>query len=126
VDEDCELTIKNLVQKCFNEWQLVTSPSTAGRALKQFHYSFKRLTLTPERRNSPDVIEKRHQYAIEYNRLVPEREKMFILDETGFQIFSRSSYGRSPKGTRATKNVRQLRSRNYSIATGMNHESLFF
>ncbi len=126
VDEDCELTLKKLVEKCFNEWQIVISPSTVDRTLKQFHYSFKRLTLIPERRNSPDVIEKRHQYAVEYNRLMPEREKMFFLDETGVQIFSRSSYGRSPKGTRATKNVRQLRSRNYSIAIAMNHESLFF
>ncbi len=57
---------------------------------------------------------------------MPEREKMFFLDDTGVQIFSRSSYGRSPKGTRPTKNVRQLTSRNYSIATAINDESFFF
>jgi len=124
VDNDCQLTLKQLVAKCFEEWQIVLSPSTVDRALKHFHYSFKRVTLNPERRNNRDVIEKRYQYAVEYNRLMAERE-MYFLDETGIQIFSTASYGRSPKGTRATKNVAPIRSRNYSIATAMNHESLY-
>jgi transposase len=125
VDDDCQLTLQQLVAKCFEEWQIVLSPSTVARGLKHFHYSFKRVTLNPERRNSRDVIEKRYQYALQYNRLMAEREKMYFLDETGIQIFSRNSYGRSPKGTRATKNVASIRSRNYSIATAMNHESLY-
>jgi transposase len=85
VDDDCQLTLQQLVAKCFEEWQIVLSPSTVARGLKHFHYS------------------------------------LF----TGIQIFSRNSYGRSPKGTRATKNVASIRSRNYSIATAMNHESLY-
>jgi len=103
----------------------VLSPSTVDRALKHFHYSFKRVTLNLERQNNRDVIEKRYQYAVEHNRLMAERE-MYFLDETGIQIFSTASYGRSPKGTRATKNVAPIRSRNYSIATAMNHESLYY
>jgi transposase len=61
VDDDCQLTLKQLAAKCFEKWQIVLSPSTVARALKHFHYSFKRVTLNTERRNSRDVIEKRCQ-----------------------------------------------------------------
>jgi transposase len=57
--------------------------------------------------------------------MMVEREKIFFLDETGVQIFSRATYGRSTQGTRAIKRVKAIRSRNYSIATAMNSESLF-
>jgi hypothetical protein len=57
--------------------------------------------------------------------MMVEREKMFFLDETGVQVFSRATYGRSSQGTRAIKRVKAIRSRNYSIATAMNSESLF-
>jgi hypothetical protein len=54
-----------------------------------------------------------------------DRKKIFFSDETGIQIFSRAAYGRSAEGTRAIKRARAIRSRNYSIATAMNSESLF-
>jgi hypothetical protein len=71
------------------------------------------------------VIDKRYDYAIDYNRMMVEREKIFFLDETGIQIFSRATYGRSAEGIRAINRVKTIRSRNYSIATAMNNESLF-
>jgi transposase len=60
-----------------------------------------------------------------FNTINMAEREMYFLDETGIQIFSRASYGRSPKGIRATKNVASIRSRNYSIASAMNHESLY-
>ena len=48
-----------------------------------------------------------------------------FLDETGIQIWSRVTYGRSARETRAVKTVKSIRSLNYSIATAMNLESLF-
>jgi hypothetical protein len=57
--------------------------------------------------------------------MMVEREKMFFLDETGIQIFSRATFGRSAEGIRTIKRVETIRSRKYSIATAMNKESLF-
>ncbi len=111
--------------KCLTEFNISLSQSTVERALKHFHYSFKRVTLVPISRNTPQVIDKRYDYAIDYNRMMVEREKIFFLDETGIQIFSRATYGRSAEGIRAINRVKTIRSRNYSIATAMNNESLF-
>jgi transposase len=92
VDEDCTLTLKQLVAKCLTEINISLSKSTVKRALKHFHYSFKRFSSVPIARNTPQVIEQRYQYAIDYNRMMVEREKMFFLDETGVQIFSRATF----------------------------------
>jgi transposase len=53
-----------------------------------------------------------------------EREKMYFVDEFGVTITSRSNYGRSVKGSKAYKKVKQIRSRNYSIAAVMNQNSI--
>jgi len=74
---------------------------------------------------SSGVIEKWFQYAIQYSQMMIYKEKMFFLDETEIQIWSRVTYGRSAEGTRAVKRVKSIRSRNYSIATAMNMDSLF-
>jgi transposase len=126
VDDDCHLTLEQLKRKCLEEFNISLSVSTVERALKEFHYTIKRVHRIPNRRNDSSVIQKRFDYAINYNRMMVEREKIFFLDETGIQIFSRASYGRSPRGVRATKRVAQLRTRNYSIASVMNQESLYF
>jgi len=125
VDEDCTLTLEQLKRKCLDEFNISLSISTVERALKAFHYTIKRVHRIPNRRNDPSVIQQRFDYAINYNRMMTERKKIF-LDETGIQIFSRASYGRAPKGLRATKRVAQLRTRNHSIASVMNQESLYF
>jgi len=126
IDENCQLTLKQTVQKCYEEWNLKLSPSTVDRALRDFHYTVKQITLIPEKRNTIEVISKRYDYAIEYNQMMAEKEKMYFIDETGIQIWTRANYGRSAKGTPATKIVKRIRSTNYSIASAMNNESLYF
>lgn len=126
VDEDCSLTLLQLKNKCFEEMNITVSISTIERALKSFHYTIKRVHRIPLSRNSPAVIESRFEYALQYNRMFPNRKKIFFLDETGIQIWSRATYGRAPKGIRSTKRVKAIRSQNYSIASAMNIESLYF
>lgn len=58
VDLDCTVTLKQLKEKCNTQWpDLEISLSTINRALKEFHYSVKRITYIPERRNSPEIIQ---------------------------------------------------------------------
>lgn len=126
IDEDCSLSLRQLKERCLTQWPLhQISLSTINRALKTFHYSFKRISFVPERRNTPQIIQTRFEYAIRYNRIMFEREKIFFIDEYGIQVNSRTSYGRSVKNTRATKIKAQLRGRNYSVAAAMNVNSLY-
>jgi transposase len=126
VDDECQIQLKNLKQKCLDEWGIVVSLSTVSRALKEFHYTVKRVSLIPEKRNTPEVIDKRYDYAVQFNGILPYHEKIFFLDEMGIQIWMRSSRGSSIKGTRANKKVKLVKGKNYSIAVCMNRESLYF
>lgn len=126
MDDDCTLTLKQLKAKLLEQNpQLEVSLSTIDRATKAFHYSVKRVSFVPERRNTPDTIQSRFEYAVQYNRIMVQREKLFFIDEFGIQVNSRRAYGRSPKNTRANKVKAQLRGRNYSIAAAMCINSLY-
>lgn len=126
IDEDCTLTLSSIKQKCLNQWPgIQISISTVNRALKEFHYSMKRVTCVPERRNTPEVIQSRFNFAIQYNRIMHEREKIFFIDEFGVQVFSRVSSGRSVRNTPAHVTKAQVRGRNHSIAAAMNCNSLY-
>lgn len=125
---DCTLTLKQLQTKILTNFPEITkiSLTTIDRALKEFHFSFKRITFVPEARNTPETIQKRFDYAIQYNKMMINKDRMFFIDETGIQIFSRATYGRSMVGTKAHKLKKIIRSKNYSIASAMNENSLFF
>ena len=128
VDQNCTLTLKQLVAKALQEWLELLSISimTIDRALKSFHYTVKRVSVVPETRNSVDVIERRYQYAVEYTQLKFDRKVLVFIDEMGVQIWSRASVGRAVRGQRANKTVKRIGSKNYSICAAMTSDSLFF
>lgn len=111
IDDDCSITLRQLREKCLNEWPLLQqiSLSTIDRALKSFHYSFKRTSFVPERRNIPEIIQARFDYAVHYNRIMLEREKIYFIDEYGIQVNSRVSYGRSIIKYSSIKNKRRTK-----------------
>jgi hypothetical protein len=55
-----------------------------------------------------------------------EGKLLIFIDEYGIQIFSRKSIGWAPKGVTPPKEVKQIRTRNYSVCAAMGSESLFF
>ncbi|XP_015782284.1 uncharacterized protein LOC107360179 [Tetranychus urticae] len=126
LDENISLTLKDLVNKIRVELNKNVSQATVDRAIKGFHYSVKRVSLVPERRNDATTIEKRYDYARQFISIQHQREKIFFIDEFGIQIHSRTNYGRSLIGSRANRKVRSIRSRNYSVCAAMCAESLFF
>ena len=93
---------------------------------KQFSYSSKSISLIPEARITIEAFQKRYQYAIDYNQLMPERDKLIFINEMGLKVWSRRSGDRAPKGVRADKYVKQFWSRNYSICVAMRCDSLYF
>ena len=122
IDDNCTLRLKDLKTKLLYKYPEMVSISlnTIDRVFRHFHYSFKRVTLVPERRNSPDVIERRFLYAIEYNQMMQNKDKLVFIDEYGVQINSRS-----PVGAKAHKTVAAIKGRNYSVCAAMRENSLF-
>jgi transposase len=63
ISENFSETLNSIKQKIFDNYGLIFSISTIFRALKQFNYTLKRVSLVPETRNSNEQIEKRFIYA---------------------------------------------------------------
>lgn len=122
IDEDCSISLKKLGEKILESHGIQVSAATIAREIKKFNYSFKRVKLLPERRNNPNTLGIRKEYALSFNRIsqrLPQAAVVFI-DEVGFNISMRTSMGRSLVGTAATKVVPQIRTRNVSIVCAMN------
>ncbi|KAI4459421.1 zinc finger protein [Holotrichia oblita] len=84
IDEDCFITLRQLKEQCLNEWPVLQqiSLSTIDRALKSFHYSLKRTSFVPERRNIPEIIQTPFDYAMHY------REKPYVCNICGKKCVS--------------------------------------
>lgn len=126
IDADCTQTLPRLAERVFEAFAIRVCTKTVSRIFKEFHYSVKRISLIPERRNYEDSIAKRFEHAIFMLEHIEQREKIIYIDETGFNFTMRLRHGRSPIGTRANLQVPQIRSKNYSCAAAMTANGLFF
>jgi transposase len=116
VDNDCTITLFHLINYCVDQWNILPSRNTVSRALKEFHFTIKRVSLIPERRLNEENVVKRYEYArIMFPLFNSEPEKIFFLDEVGFKVSMRRSYGWSESGTRSNVVVPALNSRNISV-----------
>ncbi|KII68018.1 hypothetical protein RF11_02020 [Thelohanellus kitauei] len=119
LEEDCSRTIQIICDLFFERYNIRIGRSTATRCFKDFHYTLKLVRPFPERRNDPQNILARKEYAINFLRIAPDRQKVFFIDETGFQVNMICRYGRELTGV-----VPALRSRNYSVACTMSCEGM--
>ncbi|KAF7687129.1 hypothetical protein CDIK_3032, partial [Cucumispora dikerogammari] len=62
VDEECTRTLKELGEWLKNSFNIDVSKSTIDCALSKFHYTLKRVTVVPERRNCLTTIQTRSAY----------------------------------------------------------------
>ncbi|TBU05809.1 hypothetical protein CWI36_0574p0020 [Hamiltosporidium magnivora] len=107
------------VQSTFN---IDVSTSTIDRAIREFYYTLKRVSLVSERRNSPSKIEHRTNYTNSFCELeVADEDKNFVsLDEVEFEVVTRSSRGRNMRRKLAYLFVTAARSRNILKVEAMN------
>jgi transposase len=95
VDSDCTLTLQQISLCCIDEFAMTPSKSVLSRTLRDFHYTIKRLSIQPARRNTVEVIIARKAHAEHYIEPMPRRQETFFVDETGFNISMRQHSGRS-------------------------------
>ena len=88
VDEECTLTLNELKERVSTELGAIVSKSTIDRCLKKFHYSLKKVSIVPARRNIDTTIDDRERYALEFRSLeesVEDKNQIFI-DKVGFAV----------------------------------------
>ena len=86
----------------------------------------KRIHLIPEERNDDRTIEIKKGYSQKIISLPDcySEDHYVFIDEVGFIISMRASYGRSKKGSAAIHTVPNIRSMNISIYCAMNKSGI--
>lgn len=129
VEENCALSLKQIKQKVFQVFNILVCETTIRNSLLRFHYSLKKISIRPQRRNNEQTINIRENYANNFLVLAASREErqIIFLDEVGFCFTMRSGYGRSIRGTPAVLTVPQIRSRNISVCCSISkYEILYY
>jgi len=75
-----------------------------------------------ERRNSVANINARYEYALEFTGY--DISKVLFVDESGFKVTMRRRMGRAKVGSRASKAVKQINSRNISICSAVSFQKM--
>lgn len=119
IDEDPMLTLKEMRTKLLNEFQNLENvdESTIARRLDGALITLKIATKdadVPENRNSLEVKEMRFEYA-QWFMALPETEHIVYLDETGYNLWTRRTQGRSRRGTRVRRKVHTQRGANINV-----------
>ena len=115
VDENCTLTLNELKIKLNATTGQDVSISTIDRSLKQYHYSLKRISVVPERRNCSNTLAIREKYARDFRYLEEDiaDDNLIFVDEVGLSVSSQTSRGRFLIGTRANMQVPAVRTKKH-------------
>jgi transposase len=126
INQNCTISLRELQIKMEEEFGLAVDKSTINRTITSFNYTLKRLSPVPEKRNDQDNIESRFIYASFFLSLSEQySDKIFFLDEVGFNISMRRRRGRSLSGEGAVMIVPTIRSRNISVCCVMSKRGTF-
>lgn len=117
VDRDVSLTLQAIKVKVHTHFNISCSTTTIENALKDLHYTLKRVVLVPERRNIEGNINTREAYCERYLRM--DDSNIVFIDEFGVSCSTRQKFGRSIIGTMGRKQVRAIRSKNFSVCAAI-------
>ena len=101
LEENSQLTLKELVQEVETKFNIETSESALNHALEKMGISWKNVLPIPVDWNAPSVIRARTTFIGSYLRFL-EEDKLFYIDESGFNMHIFRSKGRASKGKPAT------------------------
>jgi len=115
LDENCALTLHNLIDKVSDEFQVLVCAATMHRAIGRFRYSLKIIQNIAIAADSPVNEALRLDFARWYLKVALTGRKIIFIDEVGFQLNMRVSQGRSPIGIRAENRVPAIRTRKMNV-----------
>jgi len=125
LDNDCLLSLRAIRDGCERHFSKTPSLSTLSRIIRAFHYTLKRTSVQPERRNNNETIHARAVYAEHYLSIMAHREKIFFIDESGFCVSMRRRQGRARIGMPAVVRVPAVRTKNFSLCAAYNVSTMF-
>lgn len=79
VDEDCTRTLETIKDFILSQFNIELSTTSVHRYLSTLHYSLKRISPIPVRRNCQSTIEERFRYALKFSEIDGMRNRVFFL-----------------------------------------------
>ena len=105
LSENCQLTLKELQAKLYNQFNLRVSHQAIAKTLDGRTITLKKVYLEAHNMNIDDNKRKRKLYVEKINELISENKTIFYVDESNVNLFAKRGYGRSILGTRASIKV---------------------
>ena len=117
VEENCQTTLKEIKEKL--EHQFPTKPKistvTIMKVLDGALYSVKKISLHTHARNSEETKNARVEYVNWFLSNLDKYRSIIFLDESGFNLWTRRSNGRAPKGHPAVRIVSGSKGKNVTM-----------
>jgi transposase len=129
ISKNCSISLEEIKKRLNRRFGIKVSISTIFRSIQDFSYTLKRVSLVPKKRNDKNSISLRYKYSLQFSELLLKKQnldKIFFLDELGFNISMRFKRGRASKGEKAIQTVRGLRTRNISACCTMSKNGAFY
>ncbi|KJE93547.1 hypothetical protein CAOG_009762 [Capsaspora owczarzaki ATCC 30864] len=124
LDDDVNLTNKQLNDHLEKEFGFRVHESTIGKAIKRAGYSFKRVYEQVKLKNSDRIKDQRKEFAETFMQHAPPIHRIFYVDESGFNANQHRLRGRAPKGQRAIKQVKTIRAPNFTLIAAIGMQGL--
>ena len=110
------ITLKELNDTLQTTWpgKQPVSDSTVARALDGALITLKKCENIPQSRNSPAVKDARVEFAHYMYERGPQKHRVYV-DETGYNLYTKRTYGRAARGERVVRTVGGQRGGNITL-----------
>lgn len=121
LEDDPSHTLKSLKTQLDTSDFYVSLP-TISKYIKKLDYTRKRLSIVPAERNSLNTINQRQDFCRFVNNIVDD--DLIFLDETGFNLHSKSNYGYSLKNVKCFVTKKANRGTNVSVMVAISKNGI--
>ena len=121
LDKNVNVTNQELQDLLLTTFGIQVHQTTIGRAILRQGFTFKRVYEQVKVKNSPEIKAQRKKWAELFEAFQTPVDRLFYVDESGFNANQHRTRGRSRKGARAIVQVGSIRAANFTLiaAIGM-------
>ncbi|XP_011270919.1 hypothetical protein CAOG_09202 [Capsaspora owczarzaki ATCC 30864] len=121
LDKNVNVTNQELQDLLLTTFGIQVHQATIGRAMLRQGFTFKRVYEQVKVKNSPEIKAQRKKWAELFEAFQTPVDRLFYVDESGFNANQHRTRGRSRKGARAIVQVGSIRAANFTLiaAIGM-------
>ncbi|POM68757.1 hypothetical protein PHPALM_15037 [Phytophthora palmivora] len=124
ISANYHLTLRQMKDLLFDEYNLCVSPTTIRAALDGVCFTLKQVHRDSQYRNTAINKEKRRDFAIKLLQYVAEAKNIFYVDEANFNLWCSRNFGWSKAGTRTVEMNASSKARNIHASACISRDGL--